>query len=141
MKKSIYLNFIFYFTGIYLLIATIGHFFSSKGEYFPFFTWMLYRSAPQEICTYDLLVFNEGLPKKEASIFNYNNLPKAQVVHTLIRLSLCKSSTCQKTYSTVISKYIPQNTCAILISKNEENIIDTLGYIKNKSFSLNNCLR
>ncbi|MCK8480117.1 hypothetical protein [Psychroserpens algicola] len=55
-----YKNFLAFWCVIYLLIAFVGRFTSSKKEYFPFFRWSLYSKTPNSLNHAYILVDKVG---------------------------------------------------------------------------------
>jgi len=135
MKQKIFLNFFFIFSFIYFALTVLGFLTSPKKEYFPFFHWALYKSVPQEIVKYDLL-----LGANKTSFFNLKHqIHQKQKVFMLNSLGNCENLDCKKKYAKIVSKFINTNTCAIFISENNTKKIDTLGYIYNNNFTLESC--
>ncbi len=141
MSYKGYLNLFLYVTVGYILLALLGMLFSPKGEYFPFFTWSLYKSAPQEIKRYYVDIVPQNSDSSHISIFNspQNELDVKQTRAVLLRLGYCFNKPCFLESLKQIQALIPVNSCAVFYSLDEANEEEIIGYINYVQFQENPC--
>jgi len=123
------------------MMTILGFLFSDKREFFPFFHWALYKSAPQEIKRYDLYINSEQSNKLTFMEKKIKGLQNGHKKFMMMSLANCKDLDCKKKYVKVIAPYLNKNSCNIFFSINEEKKIDTIGFIHNSFFLTQNCLK